>query len=168
MTARNDTISLQHRLVNAGIPATFDDANELRRAQLTLHRWSELECGDGDDYKSWSIEREEVFRTGDGRTFKTQNEATAYVGRVAERTGKILAVELAEGAPYMCVYPHKGESRRYRIADRELGALRRVFSLCKRLGIDFFYQTDPRGCALYVSREVLTDQNYTRGIACCV
>ena len=36
------------------------DANTLRRAEKTLSRWSELECGDGNDHASWSIERDEV------------------------------------------------------------------------------------------------------------
>src|SRR3990167_3812184 len=59
MSARNDTIALQHQLTQRGILATFYDANTLRRAQLALHRWAELECGDGNDYASWSIERDE-------------------------------------------------------------------------------------------------------------
>lgn len=33
-------------------------ANTLRRAQLTLHRWAELECGTGDANTTWIIERE--------------------------------------------------------------------------------------------------------------
>lgn len=53
------------------------------------------------------------------------------------------------------------------IPDREAGALRRVAEVCKAAGLHYYHQTDPRGCALYVSAEPLTDQNYsTRGIAC--
>ena len=44
-------------LVNAGISES--DALKLRRIAMTLHRWHELECGDGNDYASWSIERDE-------------------------------------------------------------------------------------------------------------
>ncbi len=36
------------------------DAESLRRAALTLHRWAELECGDGNDWASWAIERDET------------------------------------------------------------------------------------------------------------
>lgn len=36
------------------------EAMQLRRISMTLHRWSELECGDGNDYASWSIERDEA------------------------------------------------------------------------------------------------------------
>ena len=38
----------------------YDDAQALRRISMTLSRWGELECGDGNDYCSWSIERDEV------------------------------------------------------------------------------------------------------------
>lgn len=71
------------------------------------------------------------------------------------------------GIPFRVTYPHSGPSRRYRIADREAGALRRVSEVCKRVGLSYFHQTDPRGCSLYVSNEPLTDTNYTRGVACC-
>jgi hypothetical protein len=69
------------------------------------------------------------------------------------------------GKPYMCVYGLDGVSR-YAIPDREAGALRRVAKLCKRLGLHYYHQGDPRGCALYVSRNPLTDTNYnTQGTA---
>jgi len=132
MTARQATAELQNRLNRNGINADFADAAQLRRAQMTLHRWAELECGDGDDYKSWSIERD-------------------------DDTGKA----------YMTIYPHDGKSRRYAIPDRETGALKRVAALCKRLSIHYYHQTDPRGCALYVSREPMRDHDYSRGVACC-
>lgn len=35
------------------------DAVSVRRIALTLHRWFELECGDGNNYGAWSIERDE-------------------------------------------------------------------------------------------------------------
>lgn len=131
MTARQDTIELMRRLNDNAIPANFDDANTLRRAEIALHRWHEQECGDGNDYSSWAIERDEA------------------------------------GIPYRCVYPHKGEMRRYRIADKEAGAIRRVAAVCRALGAFYFVQTDPRGCSLYVANEPLTDSDYTRGVACC-
>lgn len=43
-----------------GVTVTLDDAATLRRASLTLTRWAELECGDGNDYASWAIERDET------------------------------------------------------------------------------------------------------------
>jgi hypothetical protein len=132
MTARNETYALMQHLGARGISLSFDEANTLRRAQLTLHRWAELECGDGNDYASWSIERDE-----------------------------------ATGKPFFCRYPHDGKMYRTRIADREAGALKRVKAICGAHGLHFYHQTDPRGCALYVSNEPLLDHNYTRGVACC-
>jgi hypothetical protein len=121
------------RLSGRGLNLTFDHANTLRRAQITLHRWAEMECGDGNDYSSWSIERDEVTNL-----------------------------------PYFCTYPHNGPMRRHRIADKEAGALRRIKAICDFYGAYFYHQTDPRGCALYVSMEPIKDNDYTRGVACCV
>lgn len=132
MSARNDTIALMQTLNARGVAADFDAANTFRRAQLTLHRWAELECGDGNDYCSWSIERDD----------ETQ-------------------------FPYFVTYPHTGKSYRRRIADKERGALRRVAEVCKRLNAHYYHHTDPRGCALYVGSEPLTDSYYNRGVACC-
>ena len=93
------------RLNRRGIPASLDDARTLRRAEKTLHRWAELECGDSNDYASL-------------------------------------------------------------IADREAGALKRVTAICTALGVHFYHQTDPRGCALYVSADPMTDSNYSNGCHC--
>lgn len=51
--------------------------------------------------------------------------------------------------------------------DRERGALARVEKVCKEAGLTWYYQRDPRGCALYVAAEPLNSQNYsTKGVAC--
>ena len=75
----------------------------------------------------------------------------------------------ATGVPYRYRYgyPDKGQPIRYRIADREAGALRRVKAICTAHGLHYYHQTDPRGCSLYVSTEPLPDHNYTHGVACC-
>lgn len=52
--------------------------------------------------------------------------------------------------------------------DREAGALRRVAAICERAGAHFYHQGDPRGCALYVAREPLTDANYSVAVAVCI
>lgn len=128
-TAHLATETLAQRI---GIPS--DAAHILRRAQMTLHRWAELECGDSTPYSSFAIERDD-----------------------------------ATGKPRMHVYPHSGRSHSYAIPDREVGALKRIAATCQAHGLHYFHQTDPRGCALYVAREPLTDTNYSsRGIACCV
>lgn len=38
-----------------GVTIPEADANTLRRAACTLHRWAELECGACDDYVSWAM-----------------------------------------------------------------------------------------------------------------
>lgn len=116
-----------------GIELSWRDAETLRRCQMTLHRWHELECGVGNDYASWSIERD---------------EATDY--------------------PYLVTYPHTGKSSRQRIADKERGAVKRLESLRQFTGLYYYVQSDPRGCALYVSQDPINDTNYTNGVACSI
>ena len=71
--------------------------------------------------------------------------------------------------PYRCVYPHREKGcRRTRIADKEAGAKRRVDAIVKREGLFAFYQTDPRGCALYISAQQFDNFGNSYGIACCV
>lgn len=115
-----------------GVSIGLDDANTLRRAELTLQRWGEAECGNSGDHASWAIERDEE-----------------------------------SGKPFHVTYWHDGRTQRRPVADREAGALKRVAALCNRLGLHFYHQTDPRGCALYVSNEPLTESAYTNGVACC-
>lgn len=112
-----------------GIPATVQQAATLRRAEMTLHRWAEGECGGGNDRASWCIVRDD-----DGKTYRE-------------------------------MYPHNGKPYRTRIPDHETAALNRVRKVCESLGAHFYHQGDPRGCALYVDAEPLTDTLYTRGVA---
>lgn len=51
-----------------------------------------------------------------------------------------------------------------RIFDREKGALKRVATICQRLGLHYYHQTDPRGLPLWIDKEPLPDNNYNRGI----
>lgn len=74
---------LLHRLTVNGIPATLDQADILRRAQMTLHRWGELECGDGNDYQSWSIERDE--KTGKPFMCHYPHQGRAYRRAIPDR-----------------------------------------------------------------------------------
>lgn len=133
MSARSETYELMARFSARGINLGFDEVNTLRRAEITLQRWSEQECGDSNERFSWAIERDEQT-----------------------------------GIPYRCIYPHTGASRRYRIADKERGALRRVKAICDFHRLHFYHQTDPRGCSLYVSNDPLTDSAYTNGVPCCI
>lgn len=57
-TKRERIARFYTRMSEAGFP--FDQADRLRRIQMTLHRWDELCCGDSNDYASWCIERDEA------------------------------------------------------------------------------------------------------------
>lgn len=97
------------------------------------------------------------------------------------------------GKPFMEVHPHRdGKMRRYAVADREAGALRRLRAICEarntrwveahydsmpsallhRHNVIPYHQTDPRGCALYLcTGEQIGDAEissiYNRGLAVC-
>ena len=108
-------------LVRAGI--SQDDAYALRRASMTLQRWFELECGDGNTHGSWAIERDETTEK-------------PYMVHHHYQHGR--------GKDYTSRTP---------IPDRETGARKRIASIMARYpGMSAYVQTDPRGCALYVLR----------------
>ncbi len=115
---------------------TKDDADSLRRIEMTLHRWAERECGDGSN---WCIERDEV-------------------------TGK----------PFNVYHGPHGGNRRYPIADKEGGALKRLGIIMARYhDLLAYHQGDCRGCALYVLRKTDVRQGedlnavYSRGWGVC-
>lgn len=141
----------RYHLVQAGI--AMSDADALRRIAMTLHRWHELECGDGNSYGSWAIER-------------------------GEETEKPYLVHhhYAHGRGQDSV-------SRTPIADREAGAKKRLAAImAKYPGYQAYVQGDPRGAALYIlhpnaiagadafstdeaKRAEWLSANYTRGIA---
>lgn len=107
-----ETVSMLNRLDRLGINGV--DALALRRISMTLHRWHELECGDGH---CW-IERDE-----------------------------------ATGKPYVYMDGRNldPKPRRYPVADREKGALKRLDAIMSRYpDLAAYVQTDPRGASLYV------------------
>jgi hypothetical protein len=126
-----------HRIVDTFLGWGFDptEADQLRRIELTLHRWGEHEC-------NGAIERDE-------KTGKPYWISTAYLNG-------------------------QGVFHRWRTADREAGALRRLEAIMARHPeYAAYHQTDPRGCALYIvplqSLEGVSIENhYTRGLAVCV
>jgi hypothetical protein len=104
---------------------TAEEAEQLRRISMTLHRWHEMECGTD----SGCIERDEK-----------------------------------DGKPYMLNLT-SSTMRRYPVADREKGALKRLQRIMlernkRKLqenvnnggGLSAYIQTDPRGAALYIIR----------------
>lgn len=133
MSTRDKIFRLQTLLAKRGRTLDFDTVAALRRAEMTLHRWAEKECGDSNDYFSYCVVRDE----GTGKT-------------------------------YLETTPHTGKTRRTQIADLETGALRRVKKICADHALFYFHQTDPRGCALYIGTEEMSDSNYSSlGLAIC-
>ena len=52
---RNEISNLYRIAERLGIE--FDDVCSFRRDSMTLRRWFERECGDSNNYASWSVER---------------------------------------------------------------------------------------------------------------
>jgi hypothetical protein len=96
-----------------------DDAEELRRISMQLHRWYEREC-------NGEVERDEA-------------------------TGKTYAVYGGNHYAGTC-------SQRYRTADKERGAEKRLAAIMSWYPDRGAYlQTDPRGASLYIYRHVDLD-----------
>ena len=101
------------------------EAEALRRISMTLHRWHEKECGDGNDYVSWAIERDE----------QTDIPYMVY-HRFTEKTPRRERIPDRE----------KGAQRRL---------LAIINAEAKRHGecrYSAYIQGDPRGAALYIIR----------------
>lgn len=135
-----EVYELFNRLKSIGI--TQEDATELRRISMTLHRWHELECGTGEGRVTHSIERD-----GDEPDSKPYLR-TQYPTR--------------EGY----------HDKRRPIPDKETGARKRLAAIMSRYPtLSYYVQGDPRGCALYILRpdDVPEGKNadayYSRGIA---
>jgi len=122
-----------------------DDAAALRRISMTLQRWYELECGNGNDRGSWAIERDD---NGDGPAFMVHHHYLHGRG--------------------------KDYTTRTKIADRERGALNRLAAIMKNYPtLSHYVQTDPRGASLYILRPgdvpagEKAESYYSRGIVVC-
>ena len=155
----------------AGI--NYEDACALRRISMTLHRWHELECGDGNDYGSWAIVR--------GNKPKRDGMGARLDGGPNDETFE----HDDDGAPFLEHHHYRHGAGKdtvsyTRLTDRERGALKRLAAIMARYpGFASYVQTDPRGCALYIltpdrlpadwdtdlTRGDWLSCNYSRGIA---
>lgn len=74
----NNRVTVTDSLMRLGI--SIDDAYELRRIAMTLHRWSELECGDANGN---CVERDDET----GKPFMTYDRGSGPHGRypIADR-----------------------------------------------------------------------------------
>ena len=96
MNATQMNYQLKLNILNrTGIEVSIDQARTLRRAELTLRRWYEMECGDSNNYCSWHIQREET--TNKPYRITTFHRSPAYPDRkeaIADReAGAIKRVE---------------------------------------------------------------------------
>jgi hypothetical protein len=72
----------------------------------------------------------------------------------------------ATGKPYWLT----DSGRRWSVADREAGALRRLQAIMEGRPLSYYVQTDPRGAALYILRpgdvpeKSKADECYSRGV----
>ena len=80
-TSVKERVEVIRRLQDAGI--SYEHANALRRISMTLQRWGELECGDGNDYASWAIERDEA--TGKPYMVRYPHDGKPHRTPVADR-----------------------------------------------------------------------------------
>lgn len=56
-TAQRNKFELYKRLEGLGF--SYEEADQLRRIEMTLQRWAEKECGDSNNFASYHIERDE-------------------------------------------------------------------------------------------------------------
>ncbi len=176
-----DTLRMLTQLQSLGISA--DDALRLRRISMTLHRWHELECGDGNDYGSWCIVRghREWPPAVQGIESFVSGESAEDATAIAEHNGKHVRrrvfVHNDDEKPFLehhhYMHGHGKDSTSYTpLPDRERGAKHRLARIMKRYPtLSAYIQTDPRGCALYILRPGDVPEGkevscyYSRGIA---
>lgn len=157
-TKHNGCIS---QLNSVGI--SVEDAQRLRRISMTLHRWHELECGDGDSHGSWCITR--------GRKEMRHGQHEGGHGTNA------VFIHDDDGKPFMEHHHYLHGSGEYYVTyspmpDRENGARKRLAKIMAQYPtLTAYVQTDPRGAALYILRpgDVPKDGDvsayYSRGLA---
>jgi len=140
-----------HRAFSAlqSLGFTFDECEKLRRISMTLRRWFELECGNGDDKRSWAIERDETTEIPYMVTHHHRDEKTTR-HRVADREA---------GARRRLAETVHARNIRQPLQESPL--------------LSFYIQGDPRGAALYILRPGDVPEGkdpaayYSRGICIC-
>lgn len=128
---------------------TFDEAETLRRAQMTLHTWAEREC-------NGEIERDE--ETGKVHAFNS------YTGKRSRRpipdreTGALKRIAAVADARNERIFGLVGDDNK----------------LVPQGDLIPYHQTDPRGCALYLVKTSDVPEGegigsyYNRGFAVCI
>lgn len=139
---------------------TFDECERMRRISLTLRRWFELECGDGNERADWAIERDENGRPFMVTHFHPRNGAPATMTKTPIADRETGAIKRLNAIVRAC------NERRFTADDASI-----LDPKCDDLAV--YLQTDPRGASIYILRpgDVPDGQDpascYSRGICIC-
>jgi hypothetical protein len=128
---------------------THDEADSLRRISMTLQRWHERECGDGNEYGSWAIERDD---NGDGKPYLVHHHYRH--GKGADTVTRTAIPDRETGARKRLAAILAARNARI-TDDHSKDAEQYIHATCaaKLSGIVSSYiQGDPRGAALYIIR----------------
>jgi hypothetical protein len=106
---QRNMIELFNRLQTLGF--TYDEGQALRRIEMTLQRWGELECGDSNGYASFGIERDETT----GKPYMvtrphTSNESRRHAVADREKGALKRLAGIMAGHPELVAY-HQGDCR---------------------------------------------------------
>lgn len=102
-------IELIKRLEKLGF--SYGEACELRRIQMTLHRWDEAECGDSNDMYSRCLERDEVTDKPYWVTrWHNENKARRHATPDREKGALKRLAGIMANHPDMVAY-HQGDCR---------------------------------------------------------
>jgi hypothetical protein len=132
---------------------TYDESAALRRIEMTLQRWGEAECGNGNDCASWGIEREE--NTGKPFLVTHPHNGKSYRRPIADREAGALRRLAAIVA-----------------ARNDRNTAGRTEAESSPQTVFAYHQGDCRGCNLYLlTRQQIGADDissiYTRGLAVC-
>lgn len=146
---------------------TMHEADALRRISMTLRRWHELECGDGNGY----IERDETtgkaywLNSFSGKRFSLRDMETGALRRlkaiITARNGRNDLQ--CEDRNYKC------DNGTFDIVTAD-GEIRLQNVPAEKAVMSAYVQGDPRGAALYIIRPgdipqgQTADSCYSRGI----
>lgn len=108
MSTQKDKFALFSRLAEMGF--SYEEAAQLRRIQMTLHRWDEQECGDGNDYASWAIERDEATGRPYRCTYPHNGKMTRHPIADREAGAKRRLAAIMERHPDFIAY-HQSDCR---------------------------------------------------------
>lgn len=156
----------------------YEDAAKLRRIEMTLQRWAELECGDGNEWSSWAIERDETTDKPYMVTYPHTGEPHRH--RIADReAGALRRLDRIMATYPALTYYHQTDPRGCALyIVRKSDLPRDLFAVVRngdgwtiqRKGSNQPYSGSSRTKAqakAFAARETLSSC-YTHGLAACI